>query len=264
MCHCNPKSVEGSPFHWAFTETNREKLRSKLSSVLTKRIQKIAEYINCKLVGPTATHIFKNGVIYTMNEKVPIVEAVAIHNNKILKMGKNDEMEEIRKKETKVVDLKGKVMLPGFIEPHIHMCFCLIDHWLDLGPYLNKGLNEVKLKLVEAVKTANPNYLLAAKLFTPQLMEGDFDYSLKGLDEISQEVGIFILQSNGHVAHVNSMAFKMVGIDKNTPNPPHGRFMKDDKGELTGEVQEMAVNCFKSNFAEISAEQYEVNFKNFL
>jgi cytosine/adenosine deaminase-related metal-dependent hydrolase len=46
-------------------------------------------------------------------------------------------------------------MLPGFIDPHIHMCFCLIDHWLDLGPYINKTLNEAKIKLLHAIRNAD-------------------------------------------------------------------------------------------------------------
>jgi predicted amidohydrolase YtcJ len=65
-------------------------------------------------------------------------------------------------------------------------------------------------------------------------MLGDFDYSRKGLDLISDKIGIFILEANGHVAHVNSAAFKLVGVDKDTIDPSHGRFVRDANGELTG------------------------------
>lgn len=52
---------------------------------------------------------------------------------------------------TKIIDLEKKVVLPGFIDPHIHMCFSMIDHWLDLGPYANKNMKEVKDKIYQAL-----------------------------------------------------------------------------------------------------------------
>lgn len=81
-----------------------------------------------------------------------------------------------------------------------------------------------------ALKNADPNTLLPAQLFDPQIIPGEFDVSLNALDKISDKIGIFILESNGHVAHVNSAAFKLAGIDKNTKDPPHGRLIRDANG----------------------------------
>lgn len=58
-------------------------------------------------------------------------------------------------------------------------------------------------------------------------MHGTFDVSKEGLDKISKDIGIFILEANGHVAHVNSVALKMAGVDHTTKDPPHGRFIRD-------------------------------------
>lgn len=66
---------------------------------------------------------------------------------------------------------------------------------------------------------------------------GTLDVSRQALDKISETKAIFIYEANGHVAHVNSLAFKLAGITKDTPDPPHGRFIRTSSGELTGEVQ---------------------------
>jgi cytosine/adenosine deaminase-related metal-dependent hydrolase len=63
-------------------------------------------------------------------------------------------------------------MLPGFIDPHIHMFFSSFRQWIDLGPFVNKNKAEVKQKLIEAIKTANPNHLLACLLYDPEITPG--------------------------------------------------------------------------------------------
>ena len=66
---------------------------------------------------------------------------------------------------------------------------------------------------------------------------GTLDLSIDALDKISEKVPIFIMESNGHIGYANSAAFKAVKINADTPDPPHGRFMRKD-GKLTGQLQE--------------------------
>lgn len=64
-------------------------------------------------------------------------------------------------------------MLPGFIDPHLHVMFSMFDQWLDLGPFANSNMDEAKQRLIEAVKQhKNLNVLLVAQLFDPQIMPG--------------------------------------------------------------------------------------------
>ena len=53
---------------------------------------------------------------------------------------------------TKIIDLKGKTLLPGFIDPHVHLLFSYFNHWVNLGPFVNENMSEVEQKLKEAVK----------------------------------------------------------------------------------------------------------------
>ena len=83
------------------------------------------------------------------------------------------------------------------------------------------------------------------QLFDPLCTPGKLDVSIKALDEIAGETPLFILESNGHIAHVNSAAFKLAEVTKDTPDPPNSRFIKDEDGNLTGEVQEIGtINKF--------------------
>ena len=119
------------------------------------------------------TTTFLNGKIYTMDKKQPVVEAVVIGGNRILFAGTE---EEARKKYhlSKIKDLQKRTMLPGFIDPHVHMIFAAMDHWVDLGPYKDHEIytkDKVEGKLISAIKGyKNPGYLLACQLFDPMLV----------------------------------------------------------------------------------------------
>jgi predicted amidohydrolase YtcJ len=193
-----------------------------------------------------------------MDEKKVNPEAVAIRFNKIIKVGRAEEMESVMCSRTEIIDLEGKTMLPGFIDPHIHSLFCTFKkNWVNLGPFVHRTREDAKRALVEAIsRHTEPDVLLTCFLYDPLITPGEFDVSRKGLDKLSESVGIYILESNAHVAHLNSYAFKLMGIDKDTKNPEHGTFARDENGELTGEVYESAVDVFRTKFPRVSSELY--------
>lgn len=73
-----------------------------------------------------------------------------------------------------MVDLQGKVMLPGFIDPHVHMCFTMFRHWIDLSPFVNRCLKEVQDRLLKAIEEVKdkPEEWIAGQLYDPTVMEG--------------------------------------------------------------------------------------------
>ena len=77
-------------------------------------------------------------------------------------------------------------------------------------------------------------------LFDPLATPGKkMDVSINALDQLSKTVPIFLYEANGHIAHANSAAFARVGISNKTPDPQNGRYIKDNEGNLTGEIQEV-------------------------
>lgn len=77
---------------------------------------------------------------------------MAIKGGTILFAGKMTEAILYRGENTKTINLNGRVMLPGFIDPHVHMAFTMFRHWTDLGPFVNKDLNAAKERAIQAVE----------------------------------------------------------------------------------------------------------------
>ena len=77
-------------------------------------------------------------------------------------------------------------MLPGFIEPHMHFCFCYFDKWTNLGPFAHQNMDEVRQTLIKAVAAAKPGDWVMCQLLDFLITPGEFDASKNGLDAISK------------------------------------------------------------------------------
>jgi predicted amidohydrolase YtcJ len=210
--------------------------------------------------GPHADLIIHGGKILTMDDAKPQVEAVAVAAGKIVGVGPVSEIMALQGPKTQVIELGSRTLLPGFVEPHIHYVLAYFDSWLDLGPFANRSMDEVKAKVTAALGSAKPGDWILGQLFDPLITPGSFDVSIKALDALAPNNPLVILEDNGHVAFVNSKAFAAAGITNQTPDPPHGRFLRDAAGNFTGEIQEPpALIRFAAAAPKITGEQYVAN-----
>ncbi|WP_295436420.1 amidohydrolase [uncultured Thiodictyon sp.] len=209
--------------------------------------------------GPADT-LFINGTIMTMDDRHPRAEAVAVRGGRILAVGALKDLEHLKGPDTQLVDLAGKTLMPGFVEPHMHFTAAFFDQWLDLGPFVNQSMDEVKAKLTQAVAAAQPGEWVMGQLFDPTITAGQLDVSRPALDALSPTIPLFILEANAHVAFANSAAFAAAGVTKDTADPPHGGYLRDAAGNLTGEIHEPpAIVPFALKAPHISGEQYVTN-----
>ena len=148
MCICSSKY--GSPFSYLLSPETQKAFANNLPVQIQKRddLRKKKAIDVHPVLDKTAVTIFTNGKIYTMNEKQKTVEAVAVSAGRILFAGAEADAMKFKDAHTQIVDLGHRVMLPGFIDPHIHMMFSLLDHWLDLGPFVHDHMDKVKLSLI--------------------------------------------------------------------------------------------------------------------
>jgi len=192
-----------------------------------------------------ADTIFYGGPILTVNAKNEQVQALAVQNGKIVAVGKKDAVtKEWKSDATKVVDLKGQTLMPGFVEPHIHILMTAMTEfmWLNLSNFTTQydTLDSLSQKLKTALKTLPKGQWLAAfgvdpSRTVPFMAELNADI----LDKVSTEVPILVMNQSGHIAYVNHKALEIVGITDKTPNPGEGGiYMKDAQGRLTGVVVE--------------------------
>ncbi|MFW9879802.1 MAG: amidohydrolase family protein, partial [Candidatus Thorarchaeota archaeon] len=159
-----------------------------------------------------------NGPIITMNENQPRVEAVGIEDEKIISVGKVNNVKKDLGTELELIDLKGRTLLPGFIDSHMHpisFLFLLLN--LDLSNVKNlKELQEL-LKQV-AVKRQKGELIYGLRL-----KEEKFDIpklpTRWDLDEVCPEHPVFIIRYDGHIGIANSKILEMIGINSNTMTP---------------------------------------------
>lgn len=191
--------------------------------------------------GSAADTIFFGGQIITVDENNPTAEALAVGDGKILAVGARDEVFRLKNSNTELVDLAGKTLMPGLIEPHSHpIISALLYDWIDASGFNNASGAEVMEKLRAAAANAKPGEWICAFGYDPILIRDLKALSADLLDEISTSNPIFVMIQSMHTVYVNHKAFEMAGIDNDTPQPDGGTYVKDDAGALTGMVIEQA------------------------
>ncbi len=193
-----------------------------------------------------ADQIYFNGSIQTMDTRASYVQAVAVQGDTILGVGNKDEiLAEFKGDNTIMTDLKGKTMLPGFIDPHGHFVMAGVGYVtsIDLAPTPLGNTNsiaDIKAKIAEKVKnTPKGEWILGIAYDDTAIAEGRHPYAYE-LDEVSPDNPVAIAQVSGHVGVVNSMALKIAGVDKNTLDPTGGMFRRNPDGTPNGVCEETA------------------------
>jgi predicted amidohydrolase YtcJ len=188
--------------------------------------------------GSGADVIFKGGKIIPLPGS-PAVKALAIGGGRILGLGSESSVGGFRTKNTQVIDLQGRVLMPGFIDPHNHTILSAVIFELltDVGytkfPTRGKLLSELRSL---ATSTPPGQWLLCSNF--DNLLQGG-DLSREELDGISTSHPIFVWYTNGHDACVNSLALKVTNIPDNIGTlTGGGHFGRDEKGQLNGLVYE--------------------------
>ncbi|MBV7336911.1 amidohydrolase [Chloroflexi bacterium TSY] len=184
--------------------------------------------------------VMTNGNIRTMDRKIPQVDALAISGSRILAMGGNAEISTLLKAGGRTIDLNGRLVLPGFIDAHIHfMSYGLSLQEIDLAgvPSLALALERVAAR---AAKTPPDQWLIGRGW--DQVQWGTTFPTRHDLDCVAPERPIFLRRKCGHVGWANSRAMKLGNISKTTPDPAGGEIDRDPAtGEPTGIFKERAM-----------------------
>ncbi len=199
--------------------------------------------------------VFLNGDIITIDDSNPMAEALAIKDGKILAVGKTGEVQKCCGKETETIDLGGKTLMPGLIEPHSHPVLSgVFYNWLDVSGFNNVDEVAVMNKIKEAARKAKPGEWIAAFGYDPILIPGLKSLTADMLSEIAPDNPVFIMTQTMHTSYVNHKAFELAGVNRDTPQPGHGsEFVKDENGNLTGMlIESLAAVYFL--FAMLSQE----------
>ncbi len=185
--------------------------------------------------------VLLNGKIWTVNDRQPEAEAVACIGSRIVAVGSNEEMRKWIGPKTKVIDLQGKRVTPGFNDAHIH--------FLDGGA----GLAGVQLRDARSPQDFRDRIRdFAAELPKGRwILNGNWDHenwtpaqlpTRQLIDEATPNNAVFINRLDGHMALANWLALKLAGVSRETKDPPGGAIVRDANGEPTGVLKDAAMN----------------------
>jgi hypothetical protein len=196
-----------------------------------------------------------NGKVLTMNPFRPYAEAVAIKNDKILKVGTNEAISRCVGKNTKVISLSGKTVVPGFIDTHIHVAdFGRFLTWIDLSDVTS--IREMQSNLRKhAQKMPKGKWIVGRGWNQTRFTEGRFP-DLSDLDAASPDNPVILYHQREQMCVVNSRALELAGVTKQTCAPQGGAVDRnEDTGELTGILRDEATNFVWKMVPESSEEE---------
>lgn len=185
---------------------------------------------------PAGATVFSGGTILTVDRRFSEAEAVAIRGNRILAAGSAAEVRQAAGPDAAQVDLAGRTMLPGFVDPHTHaIAGAALDRIMDnVGAARFRTATAVLEHLRSRVAATAPGEWVLARNFDPALQDGPDALTFAELDAVSAEAPVFVLNASGHLAYANRAAFRAAGVPADVPDPPGAEFVRDPAGRLAG------------------------------
>jgi len=189
-----------------------------------------------------ADTVMFNGRVHTLDDGRPRATAVAMRGGKIALVGSDPEVLETADPDTGTIDLAGRVVVPGFIDTHIHpsMAGQLMMGKLDLKalqpPSMSSLIDSVRKK---ASETPEGEWILGWGYDEERLLEGRHPDRWE-LDEAAPRTPVFLAHACGHVAVCNTLALTLGGVGKGTPDPKQGMIDRDAEGAPTGVLRNRA------------------------
>ncbi|AJP70797.1 amidohydrolase [Sphingomonas hengshuiensis] len=204
-------------------------------------------------IGAEPDVILYNAHILTVDDGFSTAQAVAIEDGKFVKVGSDAEVLDTAGEATRKIDMKGKTILPGFNDSHVHM---LAGKTFGVQVDLTRvrSIADIKAALAARIATARPGEAISGSRgwWEYQLSDGRLP-NRHDLDEIAPNNPVAI--AGPHYAIVNSLALKMAGITAQTPDPQGGEIYKDASGEPTGLLMDRASRPVMALFARPTPEQ---------
>jgi len=198
---------------------------------------------------------FVNGKIFTASETKKWVNTIVTSGNKIIFAGNAKNCEKLVKASSKIIDLQGKLVLPGFIDCHTHFTvggFSLLE--ID---YSDVNSKEMFIEITRNYAAENNSAWIRGENWNNDLFIKNETPHKSWVDEFSENLPLFVTRSDLHMGLANSKALKLAGIDKNTPDPEGGKIIKDINGEPTGILKDSAMKLIYNLAEEPTQKDYK-------
>ncbi|CAL4868380.1 N-substituted formamide deformylase [Asticcacaulis sp. MM231] len=193
---------------------------------------------------PKADTVFLHGYVYTVDARDSVAQAVAVREGKIIYVGDDAGTKQLIGKKTQVIDLKGRMVMPGLIDGHMHpqsgglrMLNCNLNYEALTIPQFQARIQTC----VDADTEDGPDsWLVVINWFEQNMQPAGTVLTHAALEGVKTTRPIMVHSSFGHSNLVNARAMALAGITRDTPDPKDGRIVRDADGQPTGLLEEAA------------------------
>jgi len=198
-----------------------------------------------------------NGKVFTVEKAMPWAEAVAVRDGMIIAVGADTEVKKLIGRDTQAIDLQGRLVLPGFNDAHLHFAnggLYLLG--IDLHPARTE--KEFVSILKEYIKKLPKGEWVTGGNWDHENWPSKKHPKKEMIDAVSADNPVLVSRLDGHMALANSLALKLAGITRDTPNPQGGEIVKDKQtGEPTGILRDNAYDLVDAVIPPISRARRE-------
>jgi predicted amidohydrolase YtcJ len=216
--------------------------------------------------GQSADLVLRNGRLVTLERSTGDAQALAARDGKIVAIGTNQKVGAFIGPSTRVIDLKGRLAIPGFIEGHGHFTeFGASKMMLDLRDA--KNWDEIVAMVAAAAREAKPGTWILGSGFHQAKWDRPPEPNVRGfpvqdsLSRVSPGNPVWMTHASGHAGFANAEALREAGVNRDTPDPAGGEILRDQQGDPTGllneraqELVERVLDSYRARRSEIESE----------
>ncbi|GAV75272.1 Amidohydro_3 domain-containing protein [Cephalotus follicularis] len=197
--------------------------------------------------------IVRNGVIFTSDDSMPFADSMAIQNGRILCVSNYSSLKDLAGNGTKELNLQGKIVVPGFIDSHVHF----ISGGLQMGRVELRGVNqkdEFVRRVNEAARNTKQGSWVLGGGWNNDIWGGEFPVA-SWIDDITPDNPVWLSRMDGHIGLANSVALKLAGITNLSDDPDGGTIIRTAGGEPTGLLIDAAMKLVLSWIPDVSVDE---------
>lgn len=220
-------------------------------AVATTTVVSTLALVGCQTQGSAAADmVMRNGQVYTVDGQDSVHQALAVAGGKIIYVGSDAGVNSYIGQQTQVIDLAGRMLMPGFVDAHMHpgdggRALTLCD--LNYRPMTRPMFQAAIQACLDASADKGPDVWLEVGSWDRMAMVGlDGDPDKSTLDALDTRRPIQVRSSDFHTLLTNSRGLALAGVDRHTANPADGKFIRDSAGNPTGVCEDGAANMVAS------------------
>ncbi|HUA21855.1 MAG TPA: amidohydrolase [Bryobacteraceae bacterium] len=204
--------------------------------------------------------VLRNGKLVTLESALPEAQALAAKNGRIAAIGSNQAMAAWIGPHTRVIDLAGRLAIPGYIEGHGHFT-ALGASKLELNLRDARNWDEIVAQVAAAARQAKPGTWILGSGFHQAKWDRPPSPSVEGfpvhdsLSKVSPRNPVWLTHASGHAGFANAEAMRLAGITQGTPDPSGGQILRDAQGRPTGLLKERAQELVERALASYRAQR---------